>query len=134
MQVQVLVTALLVSSAAIAFSHKSPEDVSTSRGQSSATTAPVAGASDDSLNFGLSGKLRGPLVSYLTKQPFSAKVNGRIGQYLMGFWPGERGRVTKGAYSNPEGFVEVTPDNQNTPVSKHFRLRDFLTHDQAPTW
>jgi uncharacterized protein YcbK (DUF882 family) len=52
----------------------------------------------------------------------------------MGFWPGEHGRVTTVAYQNPAGFIEVTPDNQNTQVSEHFQLRDFITHDQARTW
>lgn len=39
-----------------------------------------------------------------------------------------------GAYRNPEGFVEVTERNADLPVSRQFRLRDFLTHDQARTW
>jgi uncharacterized protein YcbK (DUF882 family) len=38
------------------------------------------------------------------------------------------------AYRNPDGFIEVTPENQSTQVSEHFRLRDFLTHDQAAVW
>ena len=25
------------------------------------------------------------------------------------------------AYENPEGFIRVTPDNEDTPVSEHFR-------------
>ena len=48
--------------------------------------------------------------------------------------PNERHIVRSTAYTNPEGFVEVTADNQNTPVSEHFRLRDFLTHDQVQVW
>jgi uncharacterized protein YcbK (DUF882 family) len=88
----------------------------------------------DTVRTGMSKKLRGPLFSYLTKRPFEAKVNGRIGQYLIGFWPGERGRVTSRAYQNPGGFLEVTPENENTQISEHFRLRDFLTHDQVRTW
>jgi hypothetical protein len=28
----------------------------------------------------------------------------------------------------------VTPENQNTQVSEHFRLKDFLTHDQQNVW
>jgi uncharacterized protein YcbK (DUF882 family) len=131
MQVQFLARALLVSSAAIFFWQEPSESVGGWRAQPDAS---VETAVSDSMRFGLSGKLRGPLVSYLTRHPFTSKVHGRIGQYLMGFWPGERGRVTKGAYKNPEGFVEVTPENQNTLVSEHFRLRDFLTHDQARTW
>lgn len=35
---------------------------------------------------------------------------------------------------NVGGFLEVTALNQDTPVSEHFRLRDFLTHDQAAVW
>jgi len=88
----------------------------------------------DSAHSGRSGKLRGPLFSFLTQKPFAEKVNGRIGQYLMGFWPAERRRVSSLAYQNPRGFLEVTAENQNTAVSEHFRLRDFITHDQAQTW
>ena len=92
------------------------------------------GLSRDTIWSGLSGKLRGPLVSNLRKLPFSSKVNGRIGQYLMGFWPAERRRGTSAAYRNPSGFIEVTRENQNTEVSEHFRVRDFLTKGQVDTW
>ena len=37
-------------------------------------------------------------------------------------------------YLNPDGFVEVQPENVETRLSAHFRLRDFLTHDQQQTW
>jgi hypothetical protein len=67
------------------------------------------------------------LISLL---PFSAKRAGRIGTYNIGFWPGER----RGTGDHPAGFVEVTPANQETHVSEHFRLKDFLTHDQQPVW
>jgi hypothetical protein len=77
--------------------------------------------------------------SLITLEPFAAKRSGRIGLYYIGNWPAERGKVraTKGsvsAYSNPQGFIEVTPENEDTYVSEHFRLRDFLTHDQANVW
>src|SRR5213075_2531573 len=29
---------------------------------------------------------------------------------------------------------EVTRENQENPVSEHFRLRDFVTHDQPTVW
>lgn len=67
-------------------------------------------------------------------RPFSEKVRGRIGSYRIGFFPGEARAVRSSAYQNPEGFVEVTEDNRNTAISEHFRLSDFLTHDQAPVW
>jgi hypothetical protein len=88
----------------------------------------------DTARLGVSGKLRGTLFSYLTKRPFASKVNGRIGQYVIGFWPGERGRVLSQAYRNPSGFFEVTPANKDAFVSEHFRVRDFLTKGQVDTW
>lgn len=90
--------------------------------------------SRDSTGAGRSGKLVGPFFTFLGNRPFSDKVNGRIGQYLIGFWPGERKRITSQAYRNPSGFIEVTRENQDTRVSEHFRVRDFLTKGQVGTW
>jgi hypothetical protein len=66
--------------------------------------------------------------------PFRAKIAGRIGTYRLGYWPAERGSIPSAAYANPAGFYEVTPENENTFVSPHVRLRDFLTHDQGNVW
>jgi len=66
--------------------------------------------------------------------PFHAKIDGRIGAYKLGYWPAERGKIPSAAYANPAGFYEVTPANEDTYVSPHFQLRDFLTHDQSNVW
>jgi uncharacterized protein YcbK (DUF882 family) len=73
--------------------------------------------------------------------PFGAKQRGRIGTYMLGSWPGERrtGRVGPSKapadrYANPRGFIQVTQENQNTPVSEHFQLRHFLTKNQPNVW
>jgi uncharacterized protein YcbK (DUF882 family) len=71
--------------------------------------------------------------------PFSAKKNGRVGLYFIGNWPSEHGAVgpgkaPAGAYANPTGFIEVTPENKDARVSEHFKLGDFLTHDQPNVW
>ncbi len=71
--------------------------------------------------------------SVITVRPFSEKQRGRIGLYYIGSWPGEKGRARRG-YAIPSGFIEVTRANQNVYVSEHFRLRDFLTHDQDDLW
>ena len=71
--------------------------------------------------------------SVITVRPFSEKQRGRIGLYYIGSWPGEKGRVRRG-YTIPSGFIEVTRGNQDVYVSEHFRLRDFLTHDQGDVW
>jgi hypothetical protein len=70
----------------------------------------------------------------ITMVPFTDKAKGRVGGYRVGWWPAERRRPRSATYANPDGFIRVTPDNEDTPVSEHFRLRDFLTHDQEDVW
>jgi uncharacterized protein YcbK (DUF882 family) len=71
----------------------------------------------------------------ITLVPLSRKRGGKIGLYYLGSWPFERGGKPRSpAYATPAGFIEVTPQNQNTYVSEHFRLRDFLTKDQYNVW
>lgn len=72
--------------------------------------------------------------SFVALRPFADKQKGRVGPYRLGFWPSERGRLITDAYENPDGFIEVTPENANMRVSEHFRLSDFLTHDQRDVW
>ena len=78
--------------------------------------------------------IAGKPFSFITLVPFQQKRGSVLGAYRIGFWPGERRRGVSEAYANPEGFITVTRDNQDTQVSEHFRLRDFLTKDQHQTW
>src|SRR3954468_5417480 len=71
--------------------------------------------------------------SFIALFPFASKRGATLGTYNVGYWPGES-RAVSAAYANPAGFIEVTKDNADTRVSEHFRLRDFLTHDQANVW
>lgn len=79
-------------------------------------------------------------LSVITMRPFTDKRGGRIGLYFIGSWPGERNRPSRTrarsapTYDLPAGFIEVTRENQDTYVSEHFRLRDFLTKDQFDVW
>lgn len=74
-------------------------------------------------------------LNVATLVPFSEKRGGRIGPYFLGNWPFEHAKATlKANYGAPAGFIEVTPENANTQVSDHFRLRDFLTKDQPNVW
>lgn len=72
--------------------------------------------------------------TFIALKPFSDKQKGHVGPYRLGFWPSERGRLTTDAYENPDGFIEVTPENESMQISEHFRLSDFLTHDQRDVW
>jgi uncharacterized protein YcbK (DUF882 family) len=80
------------------------------------------------------GSLLRPVGDFtvITRRPLSDRRNGRVGLYFIGTWPTERG--THKGYVTPSGFIEVTRENQNTYVSEHFRLRDFLTKGQANVW
>jgi hypothetical protein len=79
--------------------------------------------------------------SVITMEPFSAKSKGRIGLYFLGNWPAEAThkkvapvRGSPAEYANPSGFIQVTPENVDTHVSEHFKLGDFVTHDQPNVW
>ena len=74
-------------------------------------------------------------LNVLTLTPLSARRHGRIGFYFVGTWPTEHGATAaRGNYAPPRGLIEVTPATQDTPLSDHLRLRDFLTHDQVNVW
>ena len=75
----------------------------------------------------------------ITMLPFTAKRNGRVGTYVIGSWPSEAGvkgpaKAPAASYANPAGFIEVTQATRNVAVSEHFKLGDFITHDQATVW
>jgi uncharacterized protein YcbK (DUF882 family) len=74
----------------------------------------------------------GEAVRLVALIPFAEKRGARLQGYNIGFWPTERGR--RSAYDTPEGFIEVTADNRDTPLSQRFRMADFLTHDQHTVW
>jgi hypothetical protein len=69
-----------------------------------------------------------------TMRSFGQKVRAWLNGYRLGYWPEEKGRVRSEAYKNPDGFIEVTAENEDTRVSEHFRLRDFVSHDQKQVW
>lgn len=82
-------------------------------------------------------KARRPIddLKVITLVPFAEKKKDRIGLYYLGRWPFESGKTPpRPSYANPSGFIEVTRENQDTPVSEHFKLRDFLTKDQFGVW
>jgi hypothetical protein len=72
--------------------------------------------------------------SVITLRPAAEKRSGRLGLYYIGNWPAARKGRPGVHYDPPSGFIEVTRQNQNTQLSEHFRLRDFLPHDQQNVW
>jgi uncharacterized protein YcbK (DUF882 family) len=82
----------------------------------------------------ISGASKLGKFSLITMKSFGDKIAGYVGNYRVGYWPEEKGRLRSEAYENPDGFIEVTPQNQDIQISEHFRLKDFLTHDQHEVW
>lgn len=76
----------------------------------------------------------GEPIRVLTLVPLQAKLGPSWRGYRVGYWPGERTTSRAARYLLPDGFIEVTRENQDLPISTSFRLRDFLTHDQADVW
>jgi uncharacterized protein YcbK (DUF882 family) len=70
-----------------------------------------------------------PDMAVITTVPATELRGGAIGAYRIGAWPRQTG-----ASAPPRGFIRVTPENMNMHVSKHFRLRDFLTKGQEGVW
>jgi uncharacterized protein YcbK (DUF882 family) len=64
--------------------------------------------------------------------PFAAKLGSTLNGYRIGRYRWERapGESTPA----PKGFVEVLAEDTELPISAHFRLADFLTHDGQATW
>ncbi|MGQ0650555.1 MAG: hypothetical protein ACT4P7_23700 [Gemmatimonadaceae bacterium] len=71
--------------------------------------------------------------AFITMAPWTLKLGSHINGYHVGYWPGEE-RARSAPSANPVGFIEVTRDNADTQLSTHFRLRDFVTHDQKWVW
>jgi hypothetical protein len=76
----------------------------------------------------------GEPIRLISLIPLGAKVGPSWHGYRVGYWPGERATGRSARYTLPPGFIEVTAENQDLPLSTHFRLRDFLTHDQPDVW
>jgi hypothetical protein len=74
-----------------------------------------------------------PLV-VVTLESFAAMQGARLDGYRVGRWPTRGLAARDPRYAPPAGFIPVTPENESTPVSKRFRLADFLTHDQQDVW
>ena len=74
--------------------------------------------------------IQGLTLSVLT--PFSQKLGSTLNGFKIGTYVAER---LEGAREQPpEGFVEVEAGDVDRAVSKHFRLADFMTHDDQDTW
>jgi hypothetical protein len=75
-----------------------------------------------------------PDLRVITPVALSERRGGRIGSYLIGAWPFERGGAPSSAYRTPKGLVQVTPENRDVRVSEHVTLGELLTKGQENVW
>ncbi len=71
-------------------------------------------------------------MTLLVKAPFDRNGNGAIAGYPIGVYPNEAGRNApytvaehQDLYHPPKSFILVSPESENLPVSKFFKLGDF---------
>jgi uncharacterized protein YcbK (DUF882 family) len=63
--------------------------------------------------------------------PLSEAARGKLNGYHMGAYPVASGQAR---YAAPKGLIEVRPHNADLRLSRHFTLKEFLTHDQPRVW
>ena len=73
-------------------------------------------------------------VNVITLVPLSRKQGGRIGRFMIGNWPYEKGGAPKPIYQPPKGLIEVTQQNKDMWLSEHIQLKDFITKGQENIW
>lgn len=73
-------------------------------------------------------------VNVVTLVPLSRKQGGKIGDFLIGNWPYEKGGAPKAIYAPPKGLIEVTRENRDLWLSEHIQLKDFITKGQENVW
>ena len=64
--------------------------------------------------------------------PFSQKLGGQLNGYRIGTYLAERLGARQS--ERPEGFVEVESADADMLLTKHFKLSDFISHDDQDTW
>jgi hypothetical protein len=62
--------------------------------------------------------------------PLALAKDGSLNGYRIGQYP-TKARSPLSPYTLPRGFIEVTAENENTLVSPHFRLRQFLCKQEG---
>jgi hypothetical protein len=84
-------------------------------------------------SLGLAAPDRESLV-VVSLEPLETMTRARLAGDRVGRWPPQGLAARDPRYAPPQGYIAVTPENASTLVSKRFRLRDFLTHDQQDVW
>jgi hypothetical protein len=77
-----------------------------------------------------SGSLETMTLNAFVVTPASKVMAKKLNGYAIGDYPSRLYR-NQSIYLPPKGFIEVTEENLDTPVSPHFTLRQFLCKQQG---
>ena len=96
---------------------------------------PVLASADIRAGWPKISTAEGDSFTVVTLVPMKDADEAGYGRYHVGNWPDPGAGVTSSTrYTPPSGFIGVTEQNESTRLSENFRVRDFLTHDQADVW
>jgi len=64
--------------------------------------------------------------------PFELKLGSTLNGYQIGRYPAEWAQDEQA--ERPAGFVEVREADLDLPLTRHIKVRDFVTHDRQTVW
>jgi uncharacterized protein YcbK (DUF882 family) len=79
---------------------------------------------------GIAQRLSEPRLAVLV--PFELKLGSSLNGYQIGRYPAEWSHNEQA--ERPAGFAEVHEDQLDLPLTRHLKLRDFITHDSQTIW
>lgn len=79
---------------------------------------------------GVTQRIEEPKLAVLV--PFELKLGSTLNGYQIGRYPAEWSRDEHG--ERPDGFAEVREEHLDLPLTKHLKVRDFVTHDRQTIW
>ena len=79
---------------------------------------------------GIQQRIESPKLAVLV--PFELKLGSTLNGYQIGRYPAEWSRNEQA--ERPAGFAEVREDQLDLPLTRHLKVRDFITHDSQTIW
>lgn len=71
------------------------------------------------------------VINAFVKTPANHVDGGKLKHYHIGPYPDETEIKNKNMYVVPDGYIEVTKENQNTKLSPHFKLKEFISKQRS---
>lgn len=70
-------------------------------------------------------------INVFVKVPAGEVQGGKLKYYHIGHYPKPSQIKDSEHYIVPNGFVKVTPENENTKISPHFSLKEFVSKQRS---